>query len=789
MLRNLLLLLLLIALVGCGSESADPTWQLRLQGASGQPLTSYVALLTGGGQVVRLECPGARSATFGAQCVAGGLTLRKPPTALHILVKSKGWQSRELSATPSAGSTQPLVLFALPDPVQSADYATVLTPAAGADAFAALAYAASTELGQTQSVKFLVTGLDTAEPSVFLQNTKTHPLHYTFAHDVLHLAGTVGQFEQATYHGQDRKQAAGTLVRFVSVADAKLDGGAAAKSPVALTFFSSDDLQPALVARLHRLVEDRLGFVPLTGGSDRLAYLPAGDGQEVAAAEQRTLLVQSDVPWLDRKSLYGGLKLQVMNPGVSYGTLRRLTPEELPSAIVSSRDILLLTRLPNALPIVGGTIVEELQTPLAHVNVAAHARGLPNISLLDASTDPRVQPLLGKLVRFEVKDGDFSLTAVTLAEAQAWWGQKQKPPFVPQHDDDFTDLADLSKVGFSDWTRIGVKAANVAELSHFIGEHAPHGFAVPFHWYVDFVQKHVVTSNLCTSGLSQCVASGRAGAACDKAKAFCDIPAAASMTLADFAARLSGDSQLQADSPALEATLFNLQYMFTQLPLDPTLAAAIDGAVAQQFGSGKVRLRSSTNSEDLPGFSGAGLYDSTGATATGKSSASLMIRSIWASVWSWRAFEERAWWNIDHQHVRMGVLVHQSFPDEQAGGVLITQNIADPTTYGVYVNVQLGEMSVTNPTNGAVAEVFSMVAGPNGMGIQRLRWSSLSPGQPLLSDAETIALYKLASQVQAHFAPLYQQDAGVMALDIEFKFHGPERALFFKQVRPYVNSY
>jgi hypothetical protein len=107
----------------------------------------------------------------------------------------------------------------------------------------------------------------------------------------------------------------------------------------------------------------------------------------------------------------------------------------------------------------------------------------------------------------------------------------------------------------------------------------------------------------------------------------------------------------------------------------------------------------------------------------------------------------------------------------------------------VYVNVQLGEMSVTNPTNGAVAEVFSMVAGPNGMGIQRLRWSSLSPGQPLLSDAETIALYKLASQVQAHFAPLYQQDAGVMALDIEFKFHGPERALFFKQVRPYVNSY
>ena len=58
--------------------------------------------------------------------------------------------------------------------------------------------------------------------------------------------------------------------------------------------------------------------------------------------------------------------------------------------------------------------------------------------------------------------------------------------------------------------------------------------------------------------------------------------------------------------------------------------------------------------------------------------ASEEVRKVWASVWNWRAFEERAFWNIDHRAVRMGVAVHQAFPDEQVNGVMITRNIADP---------------------------------------------------------------------------------------------------------------
>ena len=71
----------------------------------------------------------------------------------------------------------------------------------------------------------------------------------------------------------------------------------------------------------------------------------------------------------------GGLRLQLLNQGVGYGTLRVMSPADLEAEPVSYQDIVVLTRLPNEAPLSGGTITEELQTPLAHVNVAARARG------------------------------------------------------------------------------------------------------------------------------------------------------------------------------------------------------------------------------------------------------------------------------------------------------------------------------------------------------------------------------------------------------------------------------
>jgi pyruvate,water dikinase len=170
----------------------------------------------------------------------------------------------------------------------------------------------------------------------------------------------------------------------------------------------------------------------------------------------------------------------------------------------------------------------------------------------------------------------------------------------------------------------------------------------------------------------------------------------------------------------------------------------------------------------------------------GAARASEVIREVRASVWSWRAFEERGFWGIDHGAVRMAVLALVSFPDEQANGVLITQYTADPNVGGLYVNVQKGETPVTNPGGGLLPEVVSIVPAPAGFQVARLRYSTLSPGVVLLSDAELGALVYAAMQNQAHFAPLYAQDPGTFALDREFRFHGKARSLYIKQVRPFT---
>jgi len=135
----------------------------------------------------------------------------------------------------------------------------------------------------------------------------------------------------------------------------------------------------------------------------------------------------------------------------------------------------------------------------------------------------------------------------------------------------------------------------------------------------------------------------------------------------------------------------------------------------------------------------------------------------------------------------MAVAVNEATDDEVANGVLITRNLANPGSQGLYVNVQQGEVEVTNPENGAVPEIFSIVPGPSG-GVQvaRQRFSSLSPGAPLLEDLEVSELADAAERAHAHFAALYGGKAGQFALDLEFKFRGPSRQLLIKQARPYV---
>ena len=112
----------------------------------------------------------------------------------------------------------------------------------------------------------------------------------------------------------------------------------------------------------------------------------------------------------------------------------------------------------------------------------------------------------------------------------------------------------------------------------------------------------------------------------------------------------------------------------------------------------------------------------------------------------------------------------------------------DPALDGLYVNIQLGEVSVTNPVDGAYPEVFSLVGAPGALSVIRHSYSSLSPGVSLMSESERETFFSTVSAIHNHFARLYGVNARECAFEIEFKYDGPRRELVIKQIRPYAGT-
>ena len=209
-----------------------------------------------------------------------------------------------------------------------------------------------------------------------------------------------------------------------------------------------------------------------------------------------------------------------------------------------------------------------------------------------------------------------------------------------------------------------------------------------------------------------------------------------------------------------------------------------------------LRYRSSTNNEDLPGFNGAGLYDSKtqDPDETEEDGIDKSLKGVFASLWTFRAFTEREFHRIDHLTAAMGVLVHPNYSDELANGVAVSFNPLPIFKYFdkyefYYVNTQLGEDLVTNPEAHSMSEEILIDLLKRIGPYYVISTSNLvEPGELLMSDDQLEQLGTHLEVIHDHFKGLYKPGADEpFAMEIEFKITSDD-ILAIKQARPWVFS-
>jgi hypothetical protein len=506
------------------------------------------------------------------------------------------------------------------------------------------------------------------------------------------------------------------------------------------------DFQPndAFSVELLKFAQDLLlEKAPVLRG--RLGYHPLDRSRERYPRDREEFEKAGIAVYLD-KDISLDLAYLPLNTARAFGRLRVMGLGEFPG----QRDVVLYNTLPNELPRVAGIITSVRQTPLSHVNLRAIQDKVPNAFILKAMENPEIKPLIGKYVFYEVAADGFVVREATSAEVDAHFAQlRPAEKQVPKRDLTITDIKRLDDIAFGDSPIFGVKTANLATMRSFglPDGTVPDGFGVPFHFYDTFM-KH--------NGFYQ-----KAGS-------------------------ILANPELQKDRGLLESELARFRGQIREGRFPDSSMAAL-ARLQESFPEGtSIRCRSSTNNEDLPGFSGAGLYDSvTHSPAEGHLEKS--IKEVFASVWNFRAFEEREFYRIDHLATAMGVLVHANFTDEKANGVAVTDDVLYQTHGNYYLNTQVGEDLVTNPEVESIPEEVLLAWWSEDGDEVRQYSNRVKEGERVLQAEDLSLLRKCLAKIHGKFAKLYgvDRDTPGFAMEIEYKITR-EGALGIKQARPWV---
>mgnify|MGYP001323156370 CR=1 FL=1 len=665
------------------------------------------------------------------------------------------------------------VCSALPLAVESLD--SVAT-------FDALAFSGSEGAILGKSVKFLIDARNPSARSVRFINAnyagtdvdaKAKQFHFNFAQATLPNFSENGQsFNDKTYWTQDKSYFAGTLQEY------KL--GANAEPLYAIQFYPQDVIAEATALAA---VETLVPALSLQGA--RLAFVSLGPQQTTGTV--KTQMAALGVEALNLDAVLGALNYIPMQTGEAWGYLR-IFPQN--QDLLSALDIPVFADLPLDLTVVAGTITKAVQDASSHVNLKSKERNTPNMVLRDAGpSHAELAAFADKPVHLVVSADRFFIEESSEAVVLQKYKERTDKPWQPLTIDpngsviSYRDMcpnsaADCLKLA----PRLGGKAGNLGFLIHrdvlgttadpgsksaSVGyDIAPHGVGVPVQRYFDFV-KHAPNGPL-RAALDELISQEKAG----------------TLSVAERVALLSQVKSLTLGAE-LPASILN--------EVRTGLLAALPA------GSESVKIRSSANAEDIPGFDGAGLYDSfradfdepnngacqvvldnDGELETEPRSLECGIKAVYASLWNKRAIEERSFARIDHATAGMGLAIVQRYRelgDVDANSVVVTRVLNSGGVYGYTFSSQTGNNVVTNPAPGTSSEnvMAAFLPGqPNTFAVTRYA-TPTADGAPLtqtvLTHAQMNEMLSLTQHVESVYcqkkSDYYPGNCGSVLFDVE----------------------
>ncbi len=596
--------------------------------------------------------------------------------------------------------------------------------------------------------------------ALFFQNSTKYKVHYDFClehrnGDGLPPIGQLNQFNTTEYYSPSRRFVLG-----------------------ALTFYDEPGVWVYELSPYDTATADliQLGYEAIAANTyfgDNLYFHPTSTAISVEARK-----LPDSVKIITTDELFAGITFQPLNLATSMGKLRFVDSAEFVDGYLDPREIVVLDAVPNDIGVVSGIITAELQTPLSHINVLSQNRGTPNMALKGAFDDAALIELDGKWVELTVGALDWSIREVTLAEADAWWEDfKPEPLEIGAPDLSVTELRDIEDVTVYDNDKkkdelgpalavaipaFGGKASHYSAMTRATmrwngGEQPlpiPKAWAIPIFYY----DQHMTDNGL---------------------KAMAEA--------------MLADTEFKTDAVVRAARLKELRDAIRDAPINEDLMTAVLAKLAADYPGIRMRFRSSTNAEDLDGFTGAGLYTSrSGDPNDPDRPVDEAIKRVWASIWNFKAYEEREFRGISHTKVGMAILSHRSFPDEEANGVAVTGNLFDLAFLepAFIINVQKGEASVVKPEPGETTDYFQYFFTYPGQPQVFLSHSNLvHEGETVLTPSQTFELGSALDGIHTYFRDLYGSTPGrFYGMDVEFKFDGEpgeEPALFVKQARPH----